>query len=303
MPDNDLIMALSKVIIAAAWVDGAISEDEELCLKDLLWRLPAIHAEQWHELEIYLNSPVDAAERERLVAELSDLTTSPERRALALETLDAMVNADGTLATEERNVVAEIKSELETADAGLWGSFSRLLIGRRSRATVGAPNREAYLNDFVRNRVYYDMRLRLQVENVDWNISDEELRRLGLAGGLLALVARVSAGVSAEERAAMVGVLAKAGSLSAESAAFVVEVALANSEKLDLFRLTREFAAVTTTEERQAFLNALFAVAAAGDKASFEEIEQLRLVAMGFKLSHQEFIDAKLTVPRDQRAA
>lgn len=302
MANNELIMTLGKVIIAAAWVDGAISEEEVNSLKDLLWRLPAVNAQEWNQLDIYLDSPVDAAERERLVAELRAQTTSPEARDFARKTLDDMVAADGVVSERERAVVAEIKNSLETADAGMWGSFSRMLVGRRTEAVAAGPNREVYLNDFVRNRVYYKMRQRLSAENIEWEISDAELRRLGLAGGLLALIGRVSAGVDDDERAAMVGALQSGWSLPKESAELVVEVATADGDKLDLYRLVREFAEVTTPEERRGFLNALFAVAAADDKASFEEIEEIRLISMGLKLSHQEFIDAKLTVPREHRA-
>lgn len=302
MANNELIMTLGKVIIAAAWVDGAISEEEVNSLKDLLWRLPAVNAQEWNQLDIYLDSPVDAAERERLVAELRAQTSSPEARDFAKQALDDMVAADGVVSERERAVVAEIKNSLETADAGMWGSFSRMLVGRRTEATAAGPNREVYLNDFVRNHVYYKMRQRLSAENIHWEIPDAELRRLGLAGGLLALVGRVSAGVDDDERAAMVAALQSAWSLPKESAAFVVEVALTDGDKLDLYRLVREFAEVTTPEERRGFLNALFAVAAADDKASFEEIEEIRLISMGLKLSHQEFIDAKLKVPREHRA-
>jgi len=302
MNDNELIMALSKVIIAAAWADGEITENEETSLKDLLWRLPAVHAQQWHELEIYLDSPVDAAERERLVGELRALTSSADQRALALNTLEEMVNADGTVTDSERAVVNEVRNALETADVGAWGAFSRLLIGRRAQVTAAAPNREVYLNDFVRNRVYYTMSRRLAQENVHWNVTDDELRRLGLAGGLLALVARVSEDVSGEERVAMIAALQSAWSLSPESAQFVVEVALADGDKLDLYTLVRELAEVTTEEERHALLDALFTVAVADERASFEEIEQIRLIAQGLKLSNREFIDAKLKVPRERRA-
>lgn len=302
MSDYDLIMTLGKVIIAAAWADGAIADDEVNSLKDLMWRLPDVNARQWDELDIYLDSPVDAVERERLVARLRELTTSAEQRALALQTLDNMINADGAVSESERAVVAEIKGELETADVGKWGSFSRLLIGRRAEATAAAPNREAYLDDFVRNHVYYKMRQRLEAENVAWEIPDEELRRLGLAGGLLALVGRVSADVDDEERAAMAVALRSAWALPVKSAEFVVEVALADGEKLDLFRLTREFAEVTTPEERRSFLDALFAVGAADGRASFEETEQIRLISRGLKLSNEEFIAAKMKLPRERRA-
>ena len=59
---------------------------------------------------------------------------------------------------------------------------------------------------------------------------------------------------------------------------------------------------MTTNEERRHFLGALFAVAGADDKASYEEIEQIRLIALGLKLSHQEFIDAKMKLPPEKRA-
>ena len=130
--------------------------------------------------------------------------STAEQRELALSKLDELVSADGVVSEQERAVVAEVRAALESADVGLWGSLSRLLIGRRAQATTAAPNREAYLNDFVRNRVYYQLRQQLAAGGVVWDVPDSELRRLGLAGGLLALVAHVSDGAAETERAAMV---------------------------------------------------------------------------------------------------
>ncbi len=152
------------------------------------------------------------------------------------------------------------------------------------------------IRDLVRSRGLGDVYKR-QV----WDVPDSELRRLGLAGGLLALVAHVSDGAAETERAAMVAALRAAWSLPEESAALVVEVALADGETLDFYRLVREFAEVTTADERQRFLDALFGVAAADGAATFEEIEQIRLVALGLKLSHGEFIEAKMRLPRERR--
>jgi len=301
MGDTDLITALGKVIIAAAWADGDVAPEEVNALKDLLWRLPEVHARQWDEFDIYLDAPVDDAERERLVADLRARMATTEQRDLALAKLDEMVRADGAVSERERAVVAEVRAALETAEVGAWGSLSRLLIGRRSRAAAGAPSRERYLDDFVRNHVYYKLRQQLAARHIDWAVTDAELRRLGLAGGLLALVAQTSEGVTAEEQAAMVEVLQTAWGLTPESAGFVVQVALADGERLDFYRLVREFAEVTTVEERQRFLDALFTVAAAYDRASFEETEQIRLIAQGLKLSHTEFIDAKMKLPREKR--
>ena len=71
MSRSTVIMPLAKVMIAAAWADGTISNDEINCMKDLLFQLPEMTARDWSELEIYIDSPVVKAERERLVADLN----------------------------------------------------------------------------------------------------------------------------------------------------------------------------------------------------------------------------------------
>lgn len=301
MADNALIMTLGKVIIAAAWADGEISDDEVNSLKDLVYRLPEVTARQWEELAIYMDSPIGDAERDRLVAELTDLTRSDEQRNLALRTLDNMVIADGTATAAEQAIVEEVRQSLESADTGIWGSFSRMLIGKRSAAVAG-PNREDQLDEFINNRIAYKIRQQLAAAGMTVPLSDAELERLSLAGGLMASVAQVSPEITAGEKEAMTAALHDHFDLTAEQAAYVTEVALSPEVgELDYYRLVREFAEMYGPEERQRFLETLFAVAAADGMASFEEIEQLRLVARGLKLSHQEFIAAKLTLPRDKR--
>jgi uncharacterized tellurite resistance protein B-like protein len=301
MADNALIMTLGKVIVAAAWADGEISDDEVNCLKDLIYRLPGVSARQWEELAIYMDSPIGDDERARLVAELTEQTRSDEQRNLALRSLDNMVIADGDVTAAEQAIVEEVRQALESADTSVWGSFSRMLIGKRSNAVAG-PNREAHLDDFINNRIYYKIRQQLAAADMVVSLSDAELRRLSLAGGLMASVAQVSPEITAGEKKAMAAALHDRFDLTADQAAYVTEVALSPEVgDLDYYRLVREFAEEYGPEERQRFLETLFAVAAADGMASFEEIEQLRLVAQGLKLSHQEFIDAKLTLPRDKR--
>jgi len=58
--------------------------------------------------------------------------------------------------------------------------------------------------------------------------------------------------------------------------------------------MTREFATSTTLEERQRFLVALFQIAGADGAVSFDETEEIRLVALGINVSHEDFINAKL---------
>jgi uncharacterized tellurite resistance protein B-like protein len=71
---------------------------------------------------------------------------------------------------------------------------------------------------------------------------------------------------------------------------------------LDYYRLSREFFESTSEPERVCFLDVLYAVADGDGRVSFEEIEEIRTIANMLKLTHQQFIDAKLKIPRERRA-
>jgi uncharacterized tellurite resistance protein B-like protein len=90
--------------------------------------------------------------------------------------------------------------------------------------------------------------------------------------------------------------------LAPEQAAFVTDVAVSETASLlDPHRLARQFADACGPEERAEFLDVLFAIAAADGEACYEEIEEIRAIAQSLKLSHRQFIDAKLKIPREQR--
>jgi uncharacterized tellurite resistance protein B-like protein len=211
-----------------------------------------------------------------------------------------MINADGVATGKELVIAREIEEAVRTADIGVGGLFSRFsrnLLNRRSEALANAPNRETQFNDYVKNKVYYNLRLRQREGDSTPQLNDRELRRLGLAGGLLARVARVDEQVTEAEKETMQEALLRYWDLTPAQAALVIEVAVSEeAQYLDFFRLSREFGEHFTYEESLKMARALFAVGAADGKLSFEETEEIRSIATGIKLTHQEFIDAKLHV-------
>jgi uncharacterized tellurite resistance protein B-like protein len=101
----------------------------------------------------------------------------------------------------------------------------------------------------------------------------------------------------------MTGVLQKKWKLTEEQAQLVVEISHHRIFRgLDGVRLVKRFNNFTTLAERKEFVDCLFAVANAAEKTSFEEIEEIREIAKGLELSHQDFIDAKLRITREDRA-
>lgn len=303
MADNRArMLTLAKVLIAAAWADGEISDDEKNCLKDIIFHLSdtgvQLSGQEWIMLEMYMDAPIEEAERARLVAELEDAIRTSAERQFVLEALKQMAWADGEPDGDEKRIIAEIEDAVKNTEVGLADSLNRLLGGamnRRSKALAKAPNREAFYDDFVKNKVYYEVNRLLRQEGKSLDLPDEEMRRLGLAGGLMARIANVDREVTEAEIAQMASGIERYWGLSAENARFVAQVAVASLDvNYDYYRMTRQFATLTTVEERRRFLVALFRLAAVDGQVSFEETEEIRSVYRGINLTHQDFINAKL---------
>ena len=315
MAQRELILALAKVIIAAAWADNELTPAESNSMKDLLFRLPESHSsgnrrlnsQEWAMLEMYMDSPVGAAERAQLITDLQAALHSAEDKELVMQTLDNLVRADGVITAEEQAVVTEIQSALDEVDVGFLGQLSRLLQGpmqRRAEAVSRAANREQYFEEFVRNKVYYGVRRKLDQEHIELELPDETLRRLSSIGGLMARVAQVDGKVTDEEFAEMVHILQDTMDVTHEQALFISQVAVSEvSHELDFLRLTRELAAVITPEEGDRLLCTLFLVAVADGFVSNEESEEIFNIGYSLNLTHRQFIQAKLTIPADKRAA
>ncbi len=306
MSRPNLILTLAKVIIAAAWADGEIDNHEINNLKDLLFHLPNITGREWGTLEMYIEAPVGPGERARLVDQLqSQLRTSKDQR-FALEALTAMIEADGQITESERTVFAEIKTAIESADVGLFGQLTKLVRGpvtRRTDQLETVPNREKFFEDFVKNKVFYEIRRRMELEGTPLDIPEADLRKLSLAGGLMAQIALVDQTITEDEKKRISTALEERWNITVEKARFVTEVAVSEvTKELDYYRLTRGFFDSTTEDERLGFLDVLFSIADADGYVSHQEIEEIRTIANSLKLTHQQFISAKLKIPGDRRA-
>ena len=295
MPKDQVIMPLAKVIIAAAWADGELTNDEINSLKDLLFHMRDMTARDWARLEMYIDSPVDEAERERLIADLQAVTVSKQDKELVITELDQLVHADGELSPEEEAFVGEIKDAINDADAGFFRGLGQMVRGPVSRRSQKVAS--------ANNRIYYNIKRRLDLDEEGLHIPEDDLRMFSLAGGLMARVAYVDRDVTEGEYETMKYALGKCWQIGDEEAAVVSEVAISEiSKDLDYYRLSREFFESTSGEQRICFLDVLYAVADGDGRVSFEEIEEIRTIANMLKLTHQQFIDAKLKIPRERRA-
>lgn len=297
MSNSQVVFALAKVLIATAWSDGKITQEETHSLQDLLFRLPKINGNNWAKLEIYLETPVSDEERKRLIDELRQLISSPTEKQLAIQTLQEMVEADGVLSESEKLVVQEVHTALEETGGSAFhnfGNFLKNIMKGRTEKLSTAPNRELEFEDFVKNKIYYQIQQILKESGRNLEIPENDLRKLCLAGGLMARIARKDKIVTKEESASIIEAFKKHWKVDENVAHFVTEVALSDTcEKLDYYRLTREFYSLSSEEERKNFIDILFDVARSDGQASHEETEEIRNICESLKLDRNQFILAK----------
>lgn len=305
MADKSFILELGKLLIAAAWADGTLSTEEVNGLKELLFQLPDISGEEWMELELYMASPVGEAERQRLLDRVLGRMGSAEDKALALKTIEKLMAPGASESDQQTEVVKQLCDDLEQGSGGflehLRRPFRRML-NLRGKQYSGEHDRESRLDDFIKNTIYFQVTMELRDRGITFDLPDSDIRKLCLTAGLMARVAGIDRTVSQEENAVMTEVLQKNWTLTEEQARLVVEISHHRIFRgLDGVRLVKRFNDFTTIPERKEFLDCLFAVANAADKTAFEEIEEIREIAKGLKLSHQDFIDAKLRIAREDR--
>ncbi len=301
MATRDFILDLGKLMIGIAWIDGRLEQEEVNALKELLFLLPDISGEDWMQLELYMTHAVSDAERQNLLDRVLSGIRSSRDKQLVLETLEKLVAGDGSNRANESAFLEHIRQDIEGRSTGLLGHLTapfRQTLKRKA----GQGSREDRIEDFIKNTIYFQLTSELQQQGRTLSIPETEARKICLAAGLMAHVAWVDNEVCHREREAMGLGLRQLWNVPEDEAELIAEMSRARiMHGLDLVRLTRGFCHYTSIEERKAFLRCLFAIANAAENTSHAEIEAIRQIAKSFELPHQEFIKAKLTIPRQDR--
>jgi len=257
------------------------------------------------ELELYMASPVGEAERQRLLERVQGRMGSASDKALALETLEKLISPGASERDQQTEVVQQLRDDLEQGSGGFLDHLRRpfrRILNVRGQHYSGEHDRESRLEDFIKNTIYFQVTMELRDRGITFDLPDADIRKLCLAAGLMARVAGVDHVVSSEETTAMGTVLQRHWTLTEDQAQLVAEISHHRIFRgLDSVRLVKRFKDLTTRTERKEFLHCLFEVANSADQTSFEEIEEIRSIAQGMDLSHQDFLDAKLAIPREDR--
>ncbi len=304
--EKTLAIKLAKVLIAAAWSDGELSNDEMNAFKDLLFNIPDLSGEEWPEIEVYMESPVKEEEAQQLIEDAVASIKSNQDKADAREFLDRLVSSDGIVTQDEQSFLDEVLQAIDSKKTGIMETMTSIIkssLSKRRQKLGTTPSREERIEDFIKNTVYFKLKTEISSKEISFDdIGDNELRKLCLAAGIMAVLAWVDKDISPKEKNAINNALSENWGLDANRTSVVTELACSKALKgLDRFRLCRSFFKCTDYNERTSFLKTLFSVANSSENTSNDEIEEIRTISKLLRLGHKDFIDAKLTVPRDDR--
>jgi len=124
----------------------------------------------------------------------------------------------------------------------------------------------------------------------------ERARFVAAFAYVLSRVAHADLDISAEETAKMEDLVRSRSGLPEEQAVLVGEIAKSQNRLFggtENFLVTREFATMSSPEQRRELLDALFAVAAADGGISTAEESQIGQIASELGFSQREYADAR----------
>jgi len=128
------------------------------------------------------------------------------------------------------------------------------------------------------------------------HLPEERARFVAAFAYILSRVARADLEVSAEETAAMEGIVVEHGRLPEQQAIIVVQMAKTQNALFggtENFVVTREFNQLADRGQKLALLDCLFAVSAADESISTAEDTVIRQIADELKLDHADFIEVR----------
>lgn len=279
-----------------AWADDEVTHDEINFIKQFA-REFGISGEEWIQLQMYLEEPVDGQEMKRVTRRFLARVRSPKHKRMLLQAVDQLVKSNDEFVEREREWLGDLK---ETVAQSRGGSF--LADGLKSLLRIGAAGssleesgREADLHEFIHNRVLFKLRRSVGAKRLESEGSPEKIKKLTLSASLLARVGYVDESFLPEEEALLKKLLREIWDASPAMAEAIARAAVETARRgVDLYRLVQEVKATLSVPQRKLLVEAMFALARAEGKASHEEIEEIRRVAMSLDFSHKEFIEAKI---------
>lgn len=293
--DKSIGLTLGKLLVAVAWADGELQEEEIQILKDLIYKIPDITRDDWASIEVYMESPITADECVKLMGNFTRMIRTPDEKEFALKALQDIIHADGEVDEGEKHLYNLLSAEIMQASTGFDRKLQDLFKSARNkrRETLGhIPRRERNIEEFLENPIFYRSFRKLTEQGVSVHMDKSELEKLCVAGALMACVAQADGEIHPNEVNIIKRLLMKYWHIGNDAASIVAEIAV-NQEVsgMDILRMCRKFFSETEADSRLDFVKALVGLVKSDYEVHANELERLRAIAINLKIPQATMLE------------
>jgi len=289
-------VSLGKALIAAAWVDGVLNEEEMECIKSIILRLPDISFEDWRKLKIYLAYPIAPAEQIAIVDEFSEKVYLYKHRKQAWAALVEVLKADGTINLEEKQFALEMNESLKESSESFLRKLKFFLFKSQIEGEDPWPKpskgRDKFIHEFFDNPIYFIFRKALLEEKLEIPHSKPELQKICLFAAILCWLANIDNKVTFHEIRTMRKILSEDCGLEDAIAKCILDVAFSiDVSELQLCELSSALADSTNQAERNEMFDQLCQLIISDDVVDPDEVECLRTVALYLEINEKTWVE------------
>ncbi|WP_309397215.1 TerB family tellurite resistance protein [Cerasicoccus maritimus] len=300
-PDSpEFSLALAKMLISAAWVDGEIQPAERDYLKDFVFSLPHMDESTWESLQTYFDNPIDDAERIYLLQELRRLLTRDTQLHLVTKSVRQVFMADGRVLPEEVKAARQITRILQGTEEDADQEMSNVMKAHLARlksnysASPFCQAAEEKAIDFPESVSVFFAERGLSID-----VSSDDRDRICLIGCILAVVGNADGDLDPTEKQVAKEYMLRRWKFSADIANYVLAIMECDpARELDLAIVVRRFYEATNEVDRSLMLKTLLAISAADGRILKEEIDECYRIARLLKIDALEIEEAMIRIPR-----
>lgn len=277
-----ILLSVGKVIIAIAWADGEIQDEEIECLRALLTELPDIPPEYIQALESLLKRPIEPTEREIILDEFTRLITRQAERNFALYWLDRILSAKGERHPLETQLYDNVVNRFLTLNK------DKSLLGTEVESEQIASPKNAHekaLQDiesaFNQAREFIDKDL----------LSDILLRRMLMLGVLAARITLADYRIDESEVEQLRDFVRRQTGLDKSHALELARLILVYDldDDTEVLALCRELKALSSPEERNHWLDQLLKISEQDGIIVEQEMNQIISIAAALGVNQAHF--------------
>ena len=299
-------VALGKILVSAAWVDGELNQREMNCLKNLILQFPGITFEDWRKLKIYLAYPIGKKEQDSIAKDFIDRVYLTEHRKKAWNALITVLQSDGRVNIEEKKFAEELDAALVENSESFLRKLKYFLLQHSTNDTQTWSNdlnsRDRLIHEFFDNPVYFLFRKVLLKEDLQIPQTKPELQKICLYAAILCWVSNADEKITLPELKSIRSILVETCGVSNEVAKCIQEVAYAfDISEIQLRDLTKSLRDVTTKSERNELFMAMSTLVAVDGESSDDELECMRTIAVYLEISTFVWVNALNKIMEKER--